>query len=617
VGSVATALWVLPALGFAGTLRAAAGVSLLAALAAALAVPRRRAWLAGLAAAALAGLAVLPLDEPWRVLETTALGSGPSPRTSPRFFAVGRSATVLVREVEGEWSLTTNGLPEGSIQPPGLPPARYLITRWMGALPGLLRASPASVLVVGLGSGTLLEEVPPSVADLVVVEIEPEVVRANQSVAPERRRDPLTEARTRVVEGDARNALLLDGRRYDAILSQPSHPWASGAAPLYTREFFHLVASRLAPDGIFVQWMGLPFVDEDLLGGLLAALLANFDHLHAFRPPAGAGLLFVASQAPLDPTRWPGPGLPAEWSVRLGLARPEDLAATWVLDTEGARRLAAAARPITDDRNRLETRAPTLRGSGLQGDLADGILAPFDPLVAAPPEHLDAGYLARRLLTVGPPARAHRFAEALPGRDERQLATGLLDLATGESERGTRLLLDLLARRPDDPEARAGLLRAGVDPARLEPLSGLEAAVVEGRRREGEGRPASVRELEPELAAASPGQPLLPVAARLRATWRLAAGGEDLARDAVDLLDLALAYEPSTPLLVLRVRASLAAGDARGALASLSDLAHAVERQPLAPAQRQALLALIEAIPRSAVSPAWLDDVRGRLRRAG
>ena len=33
---------------------------------------------------------------------------------------------------------------------------------------------------------------------------------------------------------DARNALALSARRYDIIVSQPSHPWPAGASHLYT-----------------------------------------------------------------------------------------------------------------------------------------------------------------------------------------------------------------------------------------------------------------------------------------------------------------------------------------------------------------------------------------------
>jgi spermidine synthase len=56
---------------------------------------------------------------------------------------------------------------------------------------------------------------------------------------------------------------MLADRRWDAIVSQPSHPWTAGASHLYTREFSALVHSRLSPGGVFVQWIGAAFVDAD------------------------------------------------------------------------------------------------------------------------------------------------------------------------------------------------------------------------------------------------------------------------------------------------------------------------------------------------------------------
>ena len=72
---------------------------------------------------------------------------------------------------------------------------------------------------------------------------------------------------------DARGALRLTNRRYDAIVSQPSHPWTAGASHLYTREFMQLAHDHLNPGGVFVQWMNVIFMDEDLLRSLTATLL--------------------------------------------------------------------------------------------------------------------------------------------------------------------------------------------------------------------------------------------------------------------------------------------------------------------------------------------------------
>ena len=128
-----------------------------------------------------------------------------------------------------------------------------------------------------------IEVVPPSIERIDVVELEPEVIAANRRVADGRWRDPLSHPRVHVHLNDARNALSLVSSRFDVIVSQPSHPWAGGAPHLYTREFYALVKSRLAPDGAFLQWIGLPFAKVlQTLGELVDVLDSHRTSSHAF-----------------------------------------------------------------------------------------------------------------------------------------------------------------------------------------------------------------------------------------------------------------------------------------------------------------------------------------------
>ena len=96
-----------------------------------------------------------------------------------------------------------------------------------------------------LGGGVLLEDLPPSIASIDVVELESEILAANRRMGPLRHSDPLQDTRIQIVTNDARNALPLTARRYDIIISQPSHPWTAGASHLYTDGFVGLVKSRL------------------------------------------------------------------------------------------------------------------------------------------------------------------------------------------------------------------------------------------------------------------------------------------------------------------------------------------------------------------------------------
>ena len=77
-------------------------------------------------------------------------------------------------------------------------------------------------------------------------------------------------AELNIVINDARGALKLTEKRYDAVVSQPSHPWTAGASHLYTQEFLEVASEHMNAGGVFLQWLGSHFVDETLLGSFCA-----------------------------------------------------------------------------------------------------------------------------------------------------------------------------------------------------------------------------------------------------------------------------------------------------------------------------------------------------------
>ena len=60
---------------------------------------------------------------------------------------------------------------------------------------------------------------------------------------------------------------------YDAVVSQPSHPWLAGSSALYTEEFFREVQQSLRPGGVLVQWVNLFRMDIASLRSVVATLL--------------------------------------------------------------------------------------------------------------------------------------------------------------------------------------------------------------------------------------------------------------------------------------------------------------------------------------------------------
>ena len=94
--------------------------------------------------------------------------------------------------------------------------------------------------------------------------------------------------------------MRLTDKTYDAIVSQPSHPWTAGASHLYTHEFMTLVNDRLANDGVFLQWMNLGFITEDLLRSFAATMTDVFPHVRAYHVDPKV-VFFIASRSPVAP----------------------------------------------------------------------------------------------------------------------------------------------------------------------------------------------------------------------------------------------------------------------------------------------------------------------------
>jgi spermidine synthase len=614
-GALAGGLWLMPGLGFANTMLGLSVTNAVIALVACFLVAPPRRLLAGAATAAAVGLALAPIDEPWRLLRVMALG-GQVVDDDLAFFKVGRSSTVMLTVSPEGWGLRTNGLPESTIQrverEDGLVGAR-----WLSGLPVLINPAARSMLVVGFGGGVIVESVPNVIETIDVVELEPVVVEANAFVAGRRVIDPLADPRVRIHINDVRGALALTSKKWDIVASQPSHPWTPGASHLYTYEFAKLVREHLNPGGVFLQWIGMPFVDRELFLGLVAAARDAFEHVAVYEV-SGSFLILGSDEPPLV-------GADAQTAIdadpvafaRAGVVASED---GWVqqrLDESEIERLIAGVARSTDEHNLMLTRSPQILGHG-NGDKDWGeFLKDRDAIVNAAPEGLDLLYAVRRLVLSRNPDRARLIADRIEDPVEQLVARGYIEAARGDARWAAETFRAALARKPDAHEAAAALaLSALASGARLGPLAeaGLAASgrlVVRASRLAAQGDVAGLRAMDAELGALAVRDPMFAAAATLRGRWRVETGEVRLAGEAFDILRRAqiLSDRPAAAQL-LRARAAEVLGqpeqaqvDLRAALRSagvtgglserdLVDARILLDRLPLAPrgSIRQGLL---------------------------
>jgi spermidine synthase len=77
-------------------------------------------------------------------------------------------------------------------------------------------------------------------------------------------------------------------------VSEPSNPWVSGVASLFSAEFYRDVRRHLNDGGLLVQWVQLYEITPALLATIVAALHANFTD-YEFWLPGSADLVIVAA----------------------------------------------------------------------------------------------------------------------------------------------------------------------------------------------------------------------------------------------------------------------------------------------------------------------------------
>ncbi len=130
----------------------------------------------------------------------------------------------------------------------------------------LAHPEPREVLVVGGGEGATLREVlkHPTVRRAVMVDIDEELVEVARAHMPEWHQGAFDDPRTELVFADARAWLESQKGRFDVIVLDLTDPVGreNPAKLLYTREFYALVAKRLAPGGVVVTQAGMLMLDR-------------------------------------------------------------------------------------------------------------------------------------------------------------------------------------------------------------------------------------------------------------------------------------------------------------------------------------------------------------------
>jgi spermidine synthase len=206
-----------------------------------------------------------------------------------------------------------------------------LIQERAGHLPLLLHPEPLRVAFIGSATGgAAAAAVVHPVEQITLIELVPEVhALAAAHFGPATRgvhRDP----RTRLVSEDGRNHMRAALERYDVVVADLFVPWRPGVDALYAREHFQAVRARLAPGGIFCQWLPLYQLAQAEFETLVATFLEVFPEATLWRGE------FMARRPVAALVAAPGPGwTPQQVEERVRWLAGRGVEDRWVTDVDG------------------------------------------------------------------------------------------------------------------------------------------------------------------------------------------------------------------------------------------------------------------------------------------
>lgn len=203
------------------------------------------------------------------------------------FHEDGKTATVsnIFYKDENIISLRTNGKPDASIHlfKNGFGTEDDMTMIQLGMIPMSLKKDATDVAIIGLGAGITTKSIlaNPKIQNVKTIEIEKEIIEAARNFIPQAN-EIFNDKRSEIIIDDAKSYFAAGNKKFDIIISEPSNPWVSGVASLFSTEFYSQIKNHLKQDGIFAQWLQLYEIDLPQVISVLKSLSDNFIDFHIY-----------------------------------------------------------------------------------------------------------------------------------------------------------------------------------------------------------------------------------------------------------------------------------------------------------------------------------------------
>ena len=349
----------LPRIGFQGTLMlCAASYALLAAL-----VSERPTWsirrLPGAAMLALCTVLILTLvifpyhrDEV-HFANARRLYQADGSHLIKKIEGNADTLQLLRRDLFGEpyyYRLVTNAFTMSDTRPRN---QRYM--RLFAYLPLAIHPTSEDALLICYGCGVTADALvhDSHLKHVDVVDISKEVFELAASYSGPNYSNPLRDPRVTTFVQDGRFFLQASPRRYDIITGEPPPPKVAGTVNLYTEEFFSLMHERLKENGVATFWLPINQLKVDEARAILRAFHNAFANASVWANSSYdwimMGIKGPGSRPKEEELRrlWSDPATRADL-VRIGLEVPEQLAASFLMDSAEIDRLTKNVEPLID-----------------------------------------------------------------------------------------------------------------------------------------------------------------------------------------------------------------------------------------------------------------------------
>lgn len=194
------------------------------------------------------------------------------------FHRDGKTASVDVIRNGDHLAIATNGKVDAAVNDitPSLDEPTMTL---LAALPYAIAPETRHAAIIGFGSGITSQTLLASryLESLDTIEIEPRMVEGARFFG-DRVNRVFEDPRSRIIIDDAKTYFARRKRNYGLIISEPSNPWISGIASLFSVEYYRTIRQHLDDDGLFVQWLQIYGMNLDGVASVMKALEVSFPH---------------------------------------------------------------------------------------------------------------------------------------------------------------------------------------------------------------------------------------------------------------------------------------------------------------------------------------------------